>query len=283
MASKLGGLLTAAKKRLADASSTASLDAQLLMAHVIEADRAHVIAHPERELTDEQSARFEELVARRAAGEPMAYIFGRRAFYDREMVVSSAVLIPRPETELLVEFAIDSDQARRPDCAAVDVGTGSGAIAVTFAAHVPHATVYATDLSAEALDVARQNADLSAVKIEFLAGDLLAPLIERGITVDLLLANLPYITSGEIPDLDVSKYEPVLALDGGTDGLALVRRMMADAPRVLRPGGMVLLEIGAEQGQACAEILRAALPGARVEVIQDYASLDRIVRAEMGS
>lgn len=281
MGHNLGALLKAARARLADTSSTASLDAQLLMADVIEADRAHVIAHPERELTDDQAARFAALTERRSAGEPMAYIFGRRAFYDREMLVSPAVLIPRPETEMLVELAIGAAQTRRTDCVAVDIGTGSGAIAVTFAAHVPQATVYAVDLSAAALALARQNAELNQVQITFMAGDLLAPLIERGITVNVLLANLPYITSEEVPQLDVSRYEPTLALDGGADGLDLIRRLMQDAPRVLRSGGLVLLEIGAEQGPACAALVAAALPQAQVAIIQDYAGLDRIVRAEM--
>jgi release factor glutamine methyltransferase len=211
----------------------------------------------------------------------MAYIFGRRAFYDREMAVSPAVLIPRPETELLLELALDSQQAARPTCVAADIGTGSGAIAVTFAARAPHATVYAVDISADALAVAAKNADANEVRVTFAQGDLLTPLIERGVTVDLLMANLPYIASDEVPRLDVSLFEPALALDGGPDGLDLIRRLLADAPRVLRPGALVLLEIGAEHGPAAAALAQAALPDARVEVFQDLAELDRIVRAEL--
>lgn len=271
--------LAAAKARFAAVSSTPSLDAQLLMAHVLNADRAHVIAHPERILNDNEAAQFAALADRRATGEPMAYLFGRRAFYDREMRVTPAVLIPRPETEMLVELAIESAQARRANCSAADIGTGSGAIAVTFAANTPHAKVYAVDISDEALAVAQHNASLNGAAVEFIRGDLLAPLLDRGITLDLLLANLPYIATGELAGLDVSRHEPALALDGGADGLDLIRRLMADAPGMLRPGALVLLEIGADQGNAVAAIVREALPGAAVDVLPDLAGLDRIVRA----
>lgn len=279
MMSTLGELLSDARARIAGSSSSASLDAQLLMSHVLGVGRAHVIAHPERILTPDEAAHFRALVTRRAAGEPMAYIFGRRTFYDRDLLVSPAVLIPRPETELLVEIAIASEQARRADCTAADIGTGSGAIAVTFAAHVPHAVVYAVDVSVEALEIARRNSIENAVQVNLLRGDLLAPLIERSITVDILMANLPYIASDVVPQLDVSRYEPALALDGGADGLDLIRRLLADAPRVFRPGALLLLEIGADQGRSAADAVRAALPFAEVDVVQDLAGLDRIVRA----
>jgi len=279
MMSTLGELLSDARARIAGSSSSASLDAQLLMSHVLGVGRAHVLAHPERILTPDESAHFQALVTRRAGGEPMAYIFGQRAFYDRDLLVSPAVLIPRPETELLVEIAIVSEQARRADCAAADIGTGSGAIAVTFAAHVPHAAVYAVDVSAEALEIARRNSIENAVQVNLLRGDLLAPLIERGVVVDILMANLPYIASDVVPQLDVSRYEPALALDGGADGLDLIRRLLADAPRVFRPGALLLLEIGADQGRSAADAVRAALPFAEVDVVQDLAGLDRIVRA----
>lgn len=279
MMSTLGELLSDARARIAGSSSSASLDAQLLMSHVLGVGRAHVIAHPERILTPDEAAHFRALVTRRAAGEPMAYIFGRRTFYDRDLLVSPAVLIPRPETELLVEIAIASEQARRADCTAADIGTGSGAIAVTFAAHVPHAVVYAVDVSVEALEIARRNSIENAVQVNLLRGDLLAPLIERSITVDILMANLPYIASDVVPQLDVSRYEPALALDGGADGLDLIRRLLAEAPRVLRPGALLLLEIGADQGRSAADAVRAALPFAEVDVVQDLAGLDRIVRA----
>jgi len=275
----LGEVLRAARAHFESVSASASLDAQLLMAEVLGVSRAHVLAHPERLLTDEQYAGFIALAERRAAGEPIAYLLGRRAFYDREMIVSPAVLIPRPETEDLLERALSSEQAARPDCAAVDVGTGSGAIAVTFAALKPGAHVYATDLSPAALDIARRNAEAQSVRLTFFQGDLLLPLIERGIQVDLLLANLPYIEGGIIPTLDVSRYEPVMALDGGADGLDLVRRLIVQAPAVLKPRALILLEIGYDQGARSADLLRDAFPSATVEVFKDLAGHDRVVAA----
>ncbi len=275
----LGPLLAAARARFLASSDSPGLDAQLLMAHVLDAGRAHVIAHPERELTPAQEARFAALVERRAAGEPMAYILGQRAFYDRTFNVTPDVLIPRPETETLVELAIAAPQAQRPGAVIVDIGAGSGAIAITVAAHCPQASVHAVDISAGALDVARSNAALNGVALTFHHGDLLAPIIDAALTVDVLLANLPYIESGVLLELDVSRYEPALALDGGPDGLDIVRRLLTQAPRVLAQDALVLLEIGADQGARASELARVALPDARVDVVQDLAGLDRIIRA----
>ncbi len=275
----LGPLLATARARFAERSTSPGLDAQLLMAHVLNESRAHVIAHPERDLTPTQEARFAEMVERRAAGEPMAYILGRRAFYDLSFDVTPAVLIPRPETETLVELAIAAPQAQRPGALIVDVGTGSGAIAITVAAHCPLADVHALDISADALAVARRNAALNGVTVSFHQGDLLAPIADARLTVDVLLANLPYIDSGVLPGLDVSRYEPALALDGGPGGLDIVRRLLAQAPYVLAPDALVLLEIGADQGERAYELARAALPDAQVDVVKDLAGLDRVVRA----
>ncbi|MBK9124448.1 MAG: peptide chain release factor N(5)-glutamine methyltransferase [Chloroflexi bacterium] len=275
----LGPLLAAARTRFTDHSTSPGLDAQLLMAHMLNESRAHVIAHPERELTSAQEARFAALVERRAAGEPMAYILGQRAFFDRAFNVTPAVLIPRPETETLVELAITAPQAQRAGAVIVDIGTGSGAIAITVAAHCPQADVHAVDISAAALDVARGNATLNGVTLTFHHGDLLAPIHDAGLQVDVLLANLPYIDSGVLPGLDVSRHEPALALDGGPDGLDVVRRLLAQAPHVLAPDALVLLEIGADQGERASDLARAALPDAQVDVVKDLAGLDRIVRA----
>ncbi len=275
----LGEVLRSTRARFEPVSSSASLDAQLLMAEVLGVSRAHVLAHPERLLTDEQHAQFLALAERRVAGEPIAYLLGRRAFYDREMIVSPAVLIPRPETEDLLERALNSEQAARPDCSVVDVGTGSGAIAVTFAALKPHAQVYATDLSPAALDIARHNAEAQSTRVTFFQGDLLLPLIAGGMSVDMLLANLPYIDSGVVPTLEVSRYEPNLALDGGADGLDLVRRLIQQAPAVLKPGALILLEIGYDQGERTADLLRAAFPSATVEIFKDFSGHDRVVAA----
>ncbi len=256
-----------------------SLDAHVLLGEVLGVDRAYLIAHPETELTGEQAERFAQWVARCAAGEPVAYILGRRAFYDRDFMVTPDVLIPRPETELLLEQAL-AWTPRFPSNVA-DVGTGSGALAVTFAAHRPQSHVYAIDISPKALEVASANAQRYNVGVTFYRGDLLMPLIERGIKLDVILANLPYIASDEVPQLAVSRYEPTLALDGGADGLALIRRLLDQIPQVAHPGTLILLEIGAGQGSAALALVQDKLSPQRAELILDYAGLDRIIRVEL--
>lgn len=269
--------LNHAIRQLQSVSESASLDAQILLAEVLGKNRAYVLAHGDDALTPEQQARFDGWIQRRAAGEPVAYILGRRAFYDREFAVAPGVLIPRPETELLLEAALEF-AAHLPECAAADIGTGSGALAVTFAANVPAATVYAVDISRAALDVARRNTELHQVNVIFLQGNLLQPLIERGIKVDLLMANLPYIASGELSELEVSKHEPLLALDGGADGLDLIRRLLEDVPQVCNPGALILLEIGWDQGEKALALAQDLLSPTSIEILKDYAQLDRIVR-----
>ena len=210
------------------------------------------------------------------AGEPIAYIIGKKWFYDLELMVTRAVLIPRPETELLLEEAL-SLTAESPHCQAVDIGTGSGALALAFARHRPGARVIATDICPDALKVARQNARLHDLTLEFLHGDLARPLIKRGLKVDLLMANLPYIASDELARLEVSQYEPQRALDGGRDGLCCIRRLLPQLPQVCRGGAMALLEIGAGQGREVAALVREAL-SLPCDILPDYAGLDRIAR-----
>jgi release factor glutamine methyltransferase len=240
----------------------------VLLAEILGVSRAHLLAYGETSVSSEHAQQYQAWIERRVMGEPVAYILGHKAFYDRELIVSPAVLIPRPETELLLELALTLVKQ-----SAVDVGTGSGALAVTLAALRPEVTVYAVDVSPEALAIARQN---QQAPVTFFEGDLLMPLIERGIKVDLIMANLPYIAHDEVPTLAVSHYEPILALDGGQDGLTLIRRLLEQAPQVCLPGAWVLLEIGADQGAAMKEL---AQPIAQeVTILQDYAGLDRIVR-----
>lgn len=271
----IADVLREAKTRLAGVSSSASLDAQILLMEVLAVNRAYVLAHPEHSLTPEQAESYQTLVTRRTQGEPIAYLLGRKPFYDRELIVSPAVLIPRPETELLLEWALDLSR-EHPAQTVVDVGTGSGALAVTFAAHRPQAAVYATDISAAALEIAQANALKEAVKVTFLQGDLLMPLIERDIQPTLVLANLPYIARDEIPTLEVSRYEPILALDGGADGLDLIRLLLMQVKAGCPAGARVLLEIGADQGTAVV-VLAEALGYVEVELRKDYAGLDRMV------
>jgi release factor glutamine methyltransferase len=269
---------------LAGGSDSEPLDASLLLMHALGVDRAALIAHPERPLTPEQSATYRDLVQRRAAGVPLPYLTGTRAFYDLELIVTPDVLIPRPETEHLVEAALAWAHGRR-GLRVVDIGTGSGAIAVALARHLPEAHVWALDISAAALDVARQNAARYGMleRIEFVSGDLLVPLLSRGQQADLIAANLPYINSDELDTLAVARHEPRLALDGGPDGLDLIRRLLDQAPGVLAAGGLLLLEIGAEQGKRVRALAKAVFPGAQVQITPDYAGHERVVSVKWGS
>lgn len=274
-----------ARAQLDAAPGAEPLDAAILLAHVLSLPRAALLAHPETPLSAPLSARFAALVTRRAAGEPVAYLTGRRAFYDRDFLVTPDVLIPRPETEHLIEAALSWAQQRAKRGAGLrvaDIGTGSGAIAVTLAVYLPDARLHAIDRSPAALEVARQNAGRAGVagRITFHQGDLLRPLLDAGERVDLIAANLPYIPSADLDALDVARHEPRLALDGGPDGLDAIRRLLAQMPDALAAPGLALLEIGAGQGAAVRALAERALPGAAIAVLADYAGHDRLLRIE---
>jgi release factor glutamine methyltransferase len=275
-------LLREAAEALAPTSPTPRLDAELLLAHALGWPRARLLAERAHAPSPAQAAAFAAMLARRAALEPVAYIVGQKEFFGLDFYVDPRVLVPRPETELLVELALAAasrlpPHASRPLIA--DIGTGSGAIAVALAAHLPEATVYATDLSAGALAVAARNVERHGLtgRVTLLHGDLLAPLPGP---VDLIVSNPPYTVLAEV-EPNVLAHEPHLALEGGPDGAALYRRLLAMAPEYLRPGGAVLLEIGAWQGELVAGLLRQALPAATVSVHQDLAGRDRVVVGEL--
>ena len=258
------------------------LDAELLLAHVLGANRAAVLARPDRRLTPKQLTRYRDLVARRADREPLAYIVGHREFYDLDLAVDRRVLIPRPETELLVERALQIARPRGQRVRIADVGSGSGAIAVTLAVHLPQATVYALDHSAGALEVTTENARRHGVdgRVHCLQSDLLAPL---GAPVELITANLPYVATDEWRALppEIREYEPRAALDGGADGLSFIGSLLAAAGLHLQPGGALLLEIGARQGVAVTDLANRYFPQAEVRLLQDYAGLDRLVEVRL--
>jgi release factor glutamine methyltransferase len=262
---------------LQGATDSPRLDAELLIAHVLSKSRSDVLASFPDELTPPQQTGLAALVERRAAGEPIAYIVGYREFYGHQLVVSPAVLTPRPETELLVEWALGW-LVSSPDATVVDVGTGSGAIAVSVAlATPPDIRVLAVDISLEALNVARDNARfLGADRVEFLPGDLLESVNPP---VDLVLANLPYLRADQIDSNRDLSAEPRLALDGGDRGLELIRRLIEQLPARLAANGAAGLEIDPSQSGAVADLLQTALPDARVAIHQDLAGLDRIVTA----
>jgi release factor glutamine methyltransferase len=253
------------------------LDAQILLAEVLQVDKTYLTAHDDEPLSQDSETAFGALVARRAAGEPIAYILGRKSFWDLEFVVSPAVLIPRPETEHLVEAALEWAKGKI-GLVAADIGTGSGAIAITVAKHAPTVTMHAVDISPDALAIARRNAELNGVNIHFHEGSLASPLLAENLKLAMLLANLPYIRADEISKLIVSDYEPVLALDGGEDGLDLVRELLLQAREICKPNALILLEIGMEQGQAVMDFAQKVLSPKELSVIKDLAGLDRIVK-----
>lgn len=273
----VGCALHRSAKALERATSVPRLEAEVLLAHALGCSRSALLAHPEWELAPECWLAYWSTVARRAGGYPLPYLTGRVEFYGLDMVVSPAVLIPRPATETVVEMAL----ARRPHTM-VDVGTGSGCIAVAVAVHLPEVEVVATDVSAAALRVASSNVRRHGVadRVHLVQCDTLRAV--RG-PVDLVVANLPYVADDEWPALQrsVRLHEPRLALDGGSDGLTSVRKLLVDAPRVLRPGGVMLVEIGAAQGEAAMVAARSLLPGCRVAVHPDLAGRDRVLAVEL--
>lgn len=251
----VAALLTRACQDLAAVCETPRLDAELLLAQALQRPRSHLHAWPDKDVDDRQRMVFEQLLARRAQGEPLAYISGRREFWSLDLAVDRHTLIPRPETECLVEQALRRlpvDQARR----VADLGTGSGAIALALAVERPQARVVATDRSAAALACARANARrLAPGRIEFIQTDWCAALATAAF--DLLVANPPYVAQDD-PHLADLHYEPATALVAGPEGLDALRHLARHAGRCLRPGGQLLLEHGDQQGTAVRQLLHAA-------------------------
>ena len=232
------------------ASGIDAREARLLLAAATGSSEASVLAHPEKALLEKEKSQFLEMAARRAAGEPVAYILGHKEFYGLELAVNSAVLIPRPETELLVDLAL----ARNPQ-SVLDVGTGSGAIALAIKRHRPQARVVATDASAAALEVARRNAVRFNLEVELRRGRWFEPV--AGERFEAIISNPPYVVVGD-PHLAALPYEPRIALLGGVDGLDGFRVLAREAPAHLLPGGWLLVEHGEGQHEAVRGLLEAA-------------------------
>ena len=228
-------------------------DARALLRVALGVDETHLAAHPTQILTREQGDRFAEWLRRRRAGEPVAYITGEREFYSLAFMVTPAVLIPRPETELLVEFALERAAAAAP-VDVLDLGTGCGCVAVAISKHRPHARVTATDASPKALAIARGNATRHGASIEFIESDWLKALAGR--RFHLIVANPPYVAADD-PHLGQGdlRFEPRLALDGGADGLACIRTIVADSRAHLESGGWLFVEHGHDQAARCRELL----------------------------
>jgi release factor glutamine methyltransferase len=274
-------LLSEATARLRAAGcDTPRLDAEVLLAFAMGKERIWLFAHDD-ELPPASAARnFQDYAGRRASREPLAYIIGRKEFYGRAFAVNPHVLIPRPETELLVEETVRLAMQRFPNdtFSIADIGTGSGCIAVSLAASLPSAHIYAVDASPEALRVAVQNAQRWQMneRISFLAGDGTAPLADR---VDILVSNPPYLTTSEYKHTapEIRLYEPSLALTAGEDGLAVIRPLLQSAPERLRPGGLLLMEIGARQGEAVLKIAALVFPVATRRLVKDLAGHERVL------
>lgn len=286
-------LLDVAVARLrAAGSESARLDAELLLAFALDTDRTAVIAHTDAPVGDGAAARFQAALDRRAAGEPVAYIRGVKEFHGLAFSVDPRALIPRPETELLVQLG-ELEVVRRlvgtprpagaPKVSVIDVGTGSGAVAVTLAVllrrrgMLDDVQVTATDVSEDALQLARENAVSHAVgdRIEFEPADLLPG--ARTAPWDIVLANLPYVRTDAVPTLPVAaSFEPSLALDGGPDGLRVIARLLDQLPARLAGGGVALLEIGGDQGSEIRALAEDRLPGWSCEVELDLGRLPRV-------
>ncbi len=277
-----------ATARLRELSPSPRLDATRLLADVLGHDAAWILAHGDHALSAEEAARLEAAVDRRARGEPVAYITGRAGFFGREFAVTPAVLVPRPESELLVELALAALRARGGGAAEpriLDVGTGSGALAIALALELPAARVTAVDVSGAALEVAARNARAHGVdgRLAFVRSDLDAEL-PLGLRFEAVVANLPYVPSAALAAApDPTAFEPRLALDGGADGLALYRRLLARAPGLLAPGGTLIMEAAPPTAAPLASLARAAFAGAaEVRIVPDLAGLERAIVAELG-
>lgn len=255
---------------------------ELLLMWILNMSRSQFYAEQRMELSCENWERFEAAIKEHVAGRPIQHIMGFEEFYGRKFLVSEDVLIPRPETEELIVAILDRVKPHfgsTDNLKVLDIGTGSGAIAVTLKLELPKLTVAASDLSAKALVVAKKNATNQGAEIDFKQGDLLQPFIETGEKYDIIVSNPPYIPTVEEKDLSevVRDHEPNSALFGGIDGLDFYRRFANDLPQVLKEKALIGFEIGAGQGEEVATLMRTAFPNGRTEVIYDINSKDRIV------
>jgi release factor glutamine methyltransferase len=279
-------LLSDITNRLAPISDTPDLDASVLLAHILDKTRTWVMAHPELSLPADRQKTLDAALARLEDGEPLPYILGHWEFFGMDLDITPDVLIPRPETELLVEKAIAWLQQSKFRRTVADVGTGSGAIAVSIAVNVPGTNILATDISHAALKVAQRNAHKFGAlhQIDFVQCDILPPHPDPLSTeqhFDLICANLPYIPTGTLRSLPIFGREPTLALDGGADGLDLFRKLMAVAPEWLAPNSLILLEIEATRGIQALNLAYDMFSQAEIHLHQDLTGRDRLLEIQL--
>lgn len=281
----LGQFLRKTERRFAVGGiGDARIEADLVWMTILEVSRAELYARMADSPSDAEAQSAEELIQRRLRHEPTAYLLGHREFYNIDLLVGVGALIPRPDTEALVEEALRIAAGLPAPVTIADVGCGTGAIGLAIAANLPNAHVYATDLYPAALELARRNTDRLglAERVDVLEGDLLAPLPGP---VDMITSNLPYVESGEIPTLDpeVRLYEPREALDGGDDGLDLIRRFLVDVPCYLKPSGVLLMEMDPRQIARASAFAAEVVPGANIRIVQDLTRRDRVLVLEMSA
>ncbi len=285
MATLIDAINNASAKLAATGITNARLDAEVLLCHVLGRDRAWLLAHIRDGLGDETRSIFEQVVERRTRREPLQYITGKQEFWGLEFLVTPDVLIPRPETELIIETVLGTAPDRSQPLKVIDLCTGSGCIAVSLAKELPAAQVFATDVSAKALTVARENARRHGVedRIRFFEGDLFGPLEELDIhrQLDIIVSNPPYIASGDRPALqpEVRDYEPAMALFAGPDGIEIHRRIVSAAPLFLKSNGALVMEMGIGQAEALARMIRESGEYAAPGVLKDLAGIERVIKA----
>ncbi len=273
---RIGDWIADARFHLARISDSPGLDAQVLVSHVLDRNRSWVVAHPEFYLSQKKLSELKSLLDRRLANEPLPYLIGHWEFYGLDFQVNPLVLIPRPETELLVDKALEWLHKHPRQQSVLDIGTGSGCIAICLAKAIPEINIIAVDFNDDVLDVARANAQTHKVEnqIKFIQSDLFKNISGA---FSLICANLPYIPTNKLKNLSVSKFEPLEALDGGEDGLAFIKRVITESQGKITKPGLLLLEIESGQKEDVLLFTKRVLPSVSSEVILDGAGLPRLL------
>lgn len=275
-ANEIGAWLQMAKEQLDGVCETPALEAQALLSHVLNKPRTWILAHPEEQIPSSLFAHLDQLLNRLINREPLPYLLGQWEFFGLRFFISPAVLIPRPETELIIETALKWLQLHPKRRKVADVGCGSGCIGITLAYHLPDLSVIASDISYPALQLAKKNVSLHHVEnhVQLVQTDLLSSL---SCTFDLICANLPYIPTQMLLSLPVAKHEPILALDGGEDGLEVIRRLLQNIRQSVKPGGLILLEIESSQKESSLALASSLLPEAAINCIHDLSDHPRLL------
>ena len=276
MPDSIQNILEQIRNQISAYTDTPGLDAQVLLAHICKQDRSWLLAHPEALLSIDSTLRLDKALAKISAGMPLPYVIGKWEFFGLSFNITPNVLIPRPETELLVETAIEWLHFHPKFRIAAEAGTGSGCISISLAANITDLQITATDISFEAISIARKNVDTHQVETQVTVqeSNLLTGLSGP---INLICANLPYIPSGDLRQLKVFHTEPTLALDGGENGLEIIAKLLAQAVPLLSPRGLILLEIGADQGEAAKSLAADHFPSAYIKIKPDLSGHDRLL------